>query len=209
MSKQLLFSSKRSATTRIQPILKILPLHQRVLTAACLFALWFCFGCATHRGAFKTTANPADVDTIPHIMRASYETVSGPAGVKEQVRQIARDSTFYIPGAMFVSVSEEKGRIQSKIMSETAYWDGYDSSKPAYETEAGRRVEKYGNVAQVRSVSVLRRSPDGPIAERYVNYYQLYWDGTRWWVAGVVWQKESPKTPIPDSWVGTWEEVPR
>lgn len=165
--------------------MKIPSLHQLVLSAACLFALLFCFGCATHHSSAITAANPADVDTIPHIMRASYETVSGPAGAKEEVRQIARDGTFYMPGAMFVSVSEEKGQIRSKVMSQKAYWEGFDSSQPAYETEAGRRIE------------------------RYVNYYQLYWDGTRWWIAAVVWQKENPNMPIPDSWVGTWEQVTR
>src|ERR1700747_2420045 len=123
-----------------------------------LFTLLSLFGCATPRKSSPLTANPADVDTIPHLMRASYETVSGPAGVQEQVRQIARDATFYMPGAMFVSVSEEKGQIKSKIMSEKAYWDGFDSSKPAYETEAGRRIARHGNVCHVRSVSGVRRS---------------------------------------------------
>lgn len=189
--------------------MKIPSLHQLVLSAACLFALLFCFGCATHHSSAITAANPADVDTIPHIMRASYETVSGPAGAKEEVRQIARDGTFYMPGAMFVSVSEEKGQIRSKVMSQKAYWEGFDSSQPAYETEAGRRIERYGNVAEVRSVSVVRSSPAGAITDRYVNYYQLYWDGTRWWIAAVVWQKENPNMPIPDSWVGTWEQVTR
>ena len=184
-------------------------LHWVVLPAACLVTLLSWFGCSTPQKSSRLTANPTDVDTIPHLMRASYETVSGPAGVKEQVRQIARDSTFYMPGAMFVSVSEEQGQIKTKIMSEKAYWEGYDSSHPAYETEAGRRVERYGNVAQVRSVSVLRSSPDGPITKRYVNYCDLYWDGKRWWIAGMVWQKESPNMPIPDSWLGTWEEVTR
>jgi len=182
-------------------------LDRLVVPAACIFTLLSLFGCATPRKSSPLTANPADVDTIPHLMRASYETVSGPAGVKEQVRQIERDETFYMPGARFVSVSEEKGQIKSKIMSEKAYWDGFDSSKPAYETEAGRRIERYGNVAQVRSLSVVRSHPDGPITERYVNYYQLYWDGTRWWVAGVVWQKESANMPVPDSWLGAWEEI--
>src|ERR1700758_1597071 len=103
-------------------------LDRLVVPAACIFTLLSLFGCATPRKSSTLTANPADVDTIAHLMRASYETVSGPAGVKEQVRQIARDATFYIPGVMLVSVSEEKGQIKSKIMSEKQYWDGYDSS---------------------------------------------------------------------------------
>jgi hypothetical protein len=189
--------------------MKISSLQQVVLPRLFLFTLLSLFGCATPHGSSMLPANPADVDTIPHLMHASYETVSGPAGVKEQVRQIARDGTFYMPGAMFVSVFEEKGQVRSKIMSQKTYWDGFDSSHPAYETEEGRRIERYGNVAQVRSISVVRSSPGGPITERYVNYCDLYWDGNRWWIAGMVWKKESPSMPIPDSWLGTWEEVAR
>jgi hypothetical protein len=34
---------------------------------------------------------------------------------------------------------------------------------------------------------------------RGVNSIELYFDGTRWWIASVVWQSESPELPIPDS----------
>jgi hypothetical protein len=74
-----------------------------------------------------------------------------------------------------------------------------------YETEIGRHVERFGNVAQVRSVAVARRSPDGPPLGRYVNYFQLYWDGARWWIAGMVWDEETPSRPIPAAWVGRFD----
>jgi len=94
-------------------------------------------------------------------------------------------------------------------MTEKLYWQKFDSTKPAYESEIGRRIERYGNVAEVRSVSGVRDRPSGPITSRYINYYHLYFDGMRWWIAGIVWQKESPAVPIPASWIGKWEEVTR
>ena len=71
-----------------------------------------------------------------------------------------------------------------------------------YETEVGHHIERYGNVAQVRSVSVVRDTPDGPVKSRWVNYVQLYWDGTRWWIASMVWDQERDGLPIPESWIG-------
>ena len=41
-----------------------------------------------------------------------------------------------------------------------------------------------------------------------MNYFQLYWDGSRWWIAGMVWDLERPGAPIPEAWVGKFEEVP-
>ena len=76
-----------------------------------------------------------------------------------------------------------------------------------FESELGRRIKCYASIAQVRSISVARSIPSGPVDGRWINYYQLYWDGTRWWIAGIVWEKERPSTPIPEEWIGRWEEV--
>jgi hypothetical protein len=156
--------------------------------------------------AQQPVADPADVGTIADIVRVSYEVISGPAGTPRQWR---RDSTLYMPGATFVSVTEADGRVQSTIMTPEEYRQrsGHQVEHGMFETEIGRRIERWGHVAQVRSVAVVRRTPEGPIEERYVNYFQLYWDGTRWWIAGMVWDKERPNAPIPASWIGRFEEV--
>ena len=49
-----------------------------------------------------------------------------------------------------------------------------------------------------------RRTPDGPVRARDVNYFQLYWDGARWWIAGMVWDEERPNNRIPPEWIGRW-----
>jgi hypothetical protein len=186
-------------------------LHRHAFFVMCLIAPLFILGCATARKPSPSAVNPADVDTIGHIIQADYDCLSGPAGVQGQVRQKERDNKFYIADVRFVSVFEEKGQMKSQILTQDEYWGGAAAETkviPAgYETEVGRRTERYGNVAQVRSISVGRDTPDGPVTERYLNYSQLYWDGTRWWIAGQVWQKESPNAPIPESWIGRWEEV--
>jgi hypothetical protein len=55
-------------------------------------------------------------------------------------------------------------------------------------------------------VSVARNKPDGPVTDRWVNYFQLYWDGTRWWISAMVWDQERPGLQIPESWIGQLDE---
>ena len=148
--------------------------------------------------------NPADVDTIAHIIRADLDSVSGPTGPKNKIRQ----QTLYTPTASFVSLSNSGGQLKIVPMTFEQYL-GPTSSEASYEREIGRRTERYGNLAGVRSIAEERGLPGGPVTARYINYYHLFFDGKRWWIAGNIWQTESPNTPIPSAWVGKWEEVTR
>jgi hypothetical protein len=110
-----------------------------------------------------------------------------------------------MPGATFVSTSKRDGKVQTTIMTTEEYRQKSDArfvAEGLFETEIGSRVERFGNVAQVRSVSVARRTPTGPVEGRYVNFAQLFWDGTRWWIAAMVWDEERPDNPIPRAWLG-------
>jgi hypothetical protein len=113
-----------------------------------------------------------------------------------------------MPAATFVAVRSRDGRVETTVMTPEDYrrknFPTFERDG-LYETEIGRHVERFGNVAQVRSVAVARRSPDGPPLGRYVNYFQLYWDGARWWIAGMVWDEETPSRPIPAAWVGRFD----
>ena len=73
--------------------------------------------------------------------------------------------------------------------------------KRFFETEIGHRIERFGNVAQVRSVYETRRTAHGPVSGRGVNYLQLYWDGFRWWIANAVWDDERPNNKLSQSWI--------
>ena len=149
---------------------------------------------------------PADVATIAGIVAASYQTMNGPAG---QPRQWRRDSTLYMPGATFAAVNLRDGRPVATVLTPEEYrrktFPGLERDG-GYETEIGRHIERFGDVAQVRSVAVARRTLDGPILARFVNYFQVYWDGTRWWITGMVWDEETPTRPIPATWIGRFEE---
>jgi hypothetical protein len=160
-------------------------------------------------GAQTPAADPADVGTIDAIVRASYEVISGPAGTPRQWR---RDSTLYSPGATLVATSERDGKTQTTILTTDEYRKQVNASFVAnglIEADIGSRVERFGNVAQVRSVYQARLTPDGPVIARGVNYFMLYWDGTRWWITGMVWDDERPANRVPKEWIGVHESEPR
>lgn len=153
-------------------------------------------------------ADPADVGSIQGIVHAYYDVINGPPGAPRQWR---RDSTLYMPEARFVAMDVKDGRPVSAIMTPEEFRrrtntgfvrDGF------FETEIGSQIERFGNVAQVRSVYETRHTADGPLLGRGINYLMLYWDGTRWWITGAVWDDERPDNPIPAAWVGVHGVAP-
>jgi len=154
------------------------------------------------------TADPADVGTIGGIIRAWYDVINGPPGAPRQWR---RDSTLYTAGATFVSLDQRDGKPAATIYTPEQYRQAVNASfvkHGFYEIEIGSRVERFGDVAQVRSVYETRRIATGPVTGRGVNFILLYWDGSRWWITGAVWEDEHDATTLPGNWIGTHEEVP-
>jgi len=143
-------------------------------------------------------ARPEDVASIDAIIRTFYEVISGPAG---QPRQWARDRSLYIPGVRFVSTSyDRQDRRTVDVMDHQQFVDATDAgfvTRGFYETEIHRVTHLVNDIAHVFSTYEMRTTPDGPVFGRGVNSIELYWDGTRWWIAGAVWIDEAPGHPLP------------
>lgn len=140
---------------------------------------------------------PADVATLDGMVKAFYETITGPAG---QPRDWGRDRTLYIPDARFVTTGTRGGKPFARVFDHQAYADGANAwmvKNGFFEKEIHRVTQKYGNLAHVMSTFESRGKPDGPVTERGVNSISLYWDGKRWWIYTVGWEAERPGSPIP------------
>lgn len=177
---------------------------RRLLLAAVLGAA----AVAPSRAQQLPPANPADVATIDGIVHAYYDVINGPAG---QPRQWRRDSTLYMPTAMFVEMGIKDGKPHVTTQSPEEFRRSVNADfvkNGFYETEIGKRVERFGNVASVRSVYETRRTATGPLLGRGINYLHLYWDGARWWIASAVWDNERKDNPLPTAWVGSNEKAP-
>jgi hypothetical protein len=143
-------------------------------------------------------ARPEDVSTLDGIMKAFYEVISGPAG---QPRQWSRDRTLYISDIRFVAMSVDKsGKPIPHIASHQQFVDASDPSvvkEGFFESEIHRVTERFGNIAHILSTYESRTKAGGPVIARGINSIELFWDGTRWWIASAIWDDERPDNPIP------------
>lgn len=138
-----------------------------------------------------------DVATLDGIVKAFYETITGPAG---QPRQWGRDRNLYIPGIRFVSTDQRDGKPVVSVMDHQQYVDAVDAyfvREGFFEQEINRVVRTFGNITHVFSTYESRNKADGPVIERGINSIELFYDGTRWWIAAATWDNERPNNPIP------------
>lgn len=143
-------------------------------------------------------ARPEDVSGIDGIVKALYETISGPSG---QPRQWSRNRTLYIEDVQFVAMNEDAAHHPAaRVMNYQQFVDRVDArlvKDGFYESEIHRRTERFGNIAHVLSTYESKNSENGPIIDRGVNSIELFWDGERWWIAAVIWDRERPDNPMP------------
>lgn len=121
---------------------------------------------------------PEDVATLDGILKAFYEVISGPPG---QPRQWSRDRSLYIPHVQIVSLATDDAFVRRGF----------------FETEIHRTAHRFGNVVHVFSTYEMRERTDGPVFGRGINSVELFWDGSRWWIAAAQWDDERPGNPIP------------
>ena len=61
-------------------------------------------------------------------------------------------------------------------------------------------MERYGHVAHVFSTYESRRAPSEEPFTRGINSFQLFWDGTRWWVVSIFWNDVNQAGEIPEQY---------
>ena len=145
-------------------------------------------------------AKPADVSSPDGIMAATYDVISGPAG---QPRDWDRFRSLFVPGARLIPVVAKKtgGGYDTRIITPDEYAqkaDAHFSKNGFVEREAARTAERYGNIMQIFSTYESRHdAKDAQPFARGINSFQLFYDGTRWWVVTIYWLEETPENPLP------------
>ncbi|MBV9145202.1 MAG: hypothetical protein JO065_04750, partial [Acidobacteria bacterium] len=67
-----------------------------------------------------------------------------------------------------------------------------------FERGVANKVDKFGNIAHVFSTYESRHNAaDAQPFQRGINSFQLMNDGKRWWILTIMWEGETPETPIP------------
>lgn len=149
-------------------------------------------------------ANPADVSSLDAIMKAVYEVISGDAGQK---RDWDRFRTLFYKDARLIPTGKNPntGIFGANALSPEDYIkraEPFFEKEGFYEREKARRVDIYGNIAQVFSTyESFHKADDKKPFIRGINSFQLLNDGKRWWILTIYWQAETPDNPIPKKYL--------
>lgn len=148
-------------------------------------------------------ANPADVASIDSIMKAVYDVISGDEGKArdwDRFRSLFHKDARLIPSGK----NKETGVVSATSLSPEDYIKRAEPflMKGFHEREKARRIDQYGNIAQVFSTyESFHKSDDKTPFMRGINSFQLLNDGKRWWVVTIFWQAETPDNLIPKQYL--------
>jgi hypothetical protein len=143
-----------------------------------------------------------DVASIDAIIGALYDVLSGPAGPRDW----ARERFLMHPAARMMRGLTAGGPAGAPPTTGLAVFSVDEfiqyagprlSSEDFYEYETGREVFEFGRLAHVASAYASSHGVDKPPFARGINSIQLWFDGGRWWVMGVLWDWEGGETRVP------------
>ena len=146
-------------------------------------------------------ARPADVDSVEHILAATYDVISGPPGQRDWDRFRSLFST----GARLVATGRnDKGNIIMHDLSVEDYVKAagdYLTKNGFFENSIANRIESWDHMAEVWSTYESRHAKGEKPFARGVNSFQLFFDGTRWWVVTIYWEDENADHPLPEKYL--------
>ncbi len=141
------------------------------------------------------------VASIDAIVKTLYDAISFSTGAEPDWDRLR--SLFYL-GATLTHAKADK----TDVMDVEGFISGgrkvIKSRKLAsfYESEASRKIDSYGRIAQVFSTYESRTSPADPQPfSRGINSIQLLKENGRWWVLSIFWADESTEGPVPKQYL--------
>lgn len=164
---------------------------------------------ATHPN-WPAAKNPADVDSIEHLMAALYDVISGPAG---KPREWDRFRSLFLPdGRMGVIRPERAAATGQPARAGDAVFltpddyvvrdDPYFRTEGFFERGIHNNVEEFGNLISVWSTYESRHAlSDAQPFARGINSLQIVHASGRYWIASILWDDERPGVSLPEKYV--------
>jgi hypothetical protein len=142
-----------------------------------------------------------DVSSPDAIIKAMYETISGPAGP----RNWYRERSLYVEGARLIPIGKRINKDGGLEIMSIEEWiedaKAFLEENDFYETEIMRKMHCYGNIIQAFSTYESRNDPDSKPIARGINSIQLLKKDGRWWIVTVMWDNESKDNPVPEEFL--------
>ena len=171
---------------------------KRIAVFLALSAAVFCPAAFAQDSAAPTPAKTScpSTKTLDELVVAVYANVSGPY---DQDRTCFR--SMFLPDARLSPISKAKDSSSYAARNLTVEdWISLVSKRgngSFFEKGTVNKVEQYGSLAHIWSTYESRHEPNGAPFARGINSIQAVYDGTRWQVQAILWQAETPDTPLP------------
>ncbi|HYD36275.1 MAG TPA: hypothetical protein VEA60_01600 [Allosphingosinicella sp.] len=154
------------------------------------------------------TDDEPEFATIDELMEALYRSISGPPGGQD----FELSSRLQHPDVRLVRTRLDSG---GRPVALSFSGEDYEANARAllagtafHEVETGRRVVRFGNIAQVFSAYEARTAPQGgELIKRGMNCAHLFHDGRRWWLMHMIWDDEREGVAVPREIFDEWEDV--
>lgn len=149
---------------------------------------------------------PEDVASPDAIVLAAYAAIAHAPG---EPFDWPRFRTLFLPEARMVPNTEQRqGAFDVLSVEEFIAWIDEVTPPPGsaddhgfVEEQVKAVVERYGDIAHVFSTYQKHFWGSDEILGRGINSFQLVHDGSRWWIAGIVWDEEEGAGPIPPAYL--------
>ncbi len=153
--------------------------------------------------AAAQTPRPGDVDSVEHLMAATYDVISGPAGAP---RDWDRFRSLFYPevGRLVSSGRNGEGNVYIRNLSVEDYVTRAGKSFETtgfFEQPVATRIEVWDHFAALWSTYESRHGKDDKPFARGINSFQMINDGKRWWIISIYWKGEDGEHPIPEKYL--------
>jgi len=148
--------------------------------------------------AATVPARPGDVASVDAIINALYDANTV---LVDQKRDADRFRSLFVPGGRLMpTAGSGSAKRVIRIQTVDDYVRQASSGPPRHgfsEREIARTSQAFGNIVQAFSTYETHRDSTDTQPIHGINSIQLFNDGVRWWVVGVLWDNERPDKPIP------------
>jgi hypothetical protein len=141
------------------------------------------------------------VDSIEHIIAAVYDSISGPAGPRDWDRF---RSLFYTGARLIPSRRDKDGKGVANSLSADEYVaraQPFFEKEGFFEVPVANRIESWDRIAHIWSTYESRHAKGEQPFARGINSFQLFFDGSRWWVMTIYWEGEEAAHPLPEKYL--------
>jgi hypothetical protein len=155
--------------------------------------------------------NPADVDTVDHLLSALYDVISGPAAKQ---RDWERFRSLFLPDGRLgvirpdTPAADGKPALPSDVILITPEIyierdDPYFQKNGFFECAVANRIETFGNLISVWSTYESRHALADPKPfARGINSIQIAHAAGRYWIVSILWDDERPGLTLPERYLG-------